>query len=79
LEEFFEVYAGYNRKTKKYYLCEDNARFMNHSNSPNTFYDRNLRQTIAISDIQIGEEITTNYCEFDDHSTDGNLGFTVYE
>lgn len=53
----------------KHVLCADNARFMNHSDSPNTknigFTLENEGITIALKDILKGQEITTNYHEFD--------------
>ena len=44
--------------------CVDNAKFVNHSNSANTF-STTFKQ-IAIVDILKGEEITCNYFEIDD-------------
>ena len=49
--------------TGNYILCSDDARFMNHSDTPNTRTEGN--QTIAIADIRPGDEITCNYYEFD--------------
>jgi SET domain-containing protein len=47
-----------------YYLCADDARFMNHSTSPNT-NDLN-ENTVASRDIARGEELTCDYSRFDD-------------
>jgi len=47
----------------KYVLCSDDAKYMNHSDTPNTRTEGH--QTIAASDIQPGQEITCNYYEFD--------------
>ena len=51
-----------------YYLCVDNARFFNHSNTPNCtsfeFAPDNLGSTIALRDIEIGEELTDDYSKF---------------
>jgi hypothetical protein len=49
--------------TGNYILCSDDAKYMNHSDTPNTRTQGH--QTIAIADIQSGEEITCNYYEFD--------------
>jgi hypothetical protein len=49
--------------TGNYILCSDDAKYMNHSDTPNTRTEGH--QTIAIADIQPGEEITCNYYEFD--------------
>jgi hypothetical protein len=49
--------------TGSYILCSDDAKYMNHSDTPNTRTEGH--QTIAIADIRPGEEITCNYYEFD--------------
>ena len=43
-----------------YILCTDNAKYTNHSLTPN------CSDGFAISDIQEGEEITENYYEYDE-------------
>jgi SET domain-containing protein len=43
-----------------YVLCGDDARFMNHSATPNTFEESEAR-TVAARDIAAGEEITCDY------------------
>lgn len=45
-------------------LCGDNARFMNHSDDPNTG-QLNPDVEIALRDIEVGEELTCNYRTFD--------------
>src|SRR3990167_7333382 len=35
-KNFFQTYAYQNPKTLNYVLCTDNARFFNHSDTPNT-------------------------------------------
>jgi len=55
-------------KSQNYILCGDDARFMNHANPANTHSESNGQyqgHTVAIENIQIGEEITTNYFEYD--------------
>lgn len=61
-KKFLDKYAYRNKGL--YYLCSDDARFMNHSDNANT--DDNTNSTIAIKDINQGEEITCNYATFDD-------------
>jgi len=46
-----------------YVVCGDNARFMNHSETPNC--DDVDDETVAIVDIAEGEEITCDYARFD--------------
>jgi len=50
--------------TKSVTLCADDARFMNHSDNPNTESTDN--GDIAIRDIEAGEEITCDYYKFDE-------------
>ncbi|MGE5260085.1 MAG: SET domain-containing protein [Actinomycetota bacterium] len=42
----------------------DNGRFMNHSMQPNTDF-RIFDKGYALADIEVGEELTCNYHEFD--------------
>jgi uncharacterized protein len=56
LEIYCYKYAG------NYILCSDNAKFINHSDNPNTEDTEN--ETIAARDIEPGEEITSNYRTF---------------
>ena len=44
-------------------LCSDDAKFMNHADSPNTTTQG--EKTIAIRDIPVGAELTGDYREFD--------------
>lgn len=67
--EFLETYCF--KYFGKYYLCVDDARFMNHSAKPNCtdigvddIQDDDLGYTVAIADIQPGEEITCDYRNF---------------
>ena len=65
-------YAYKNPTTGMYVMCGDDARFFNHSDTPNTEdvgFDEGLVQgegvTIAARDIQPGEEMFSNYRSFD--------------
>jgi SET domain-containing protein len=64
VQEIFHHYGFLDVDTNKIILCNDNARFTNHSINPNT-QSSSLMETITIKDIQIGEEITENYFFFD--------------
>lgn len=60
-KEFINTYSfKYNNQ---YILCVDNARFFNHSNTPNcgSIGDN---CTMAQVDINIGDELTDNYFDF---------------
>ena len=69
LQEFMAKYAYLHGRTGKYILCGDNARFTNHSDTPNMLahYPENLEEGIDIAarDIRRGEELTCDYNSFD--------------
>ena len=79
LLDFFKTYATYIKETDEYYLCSDNARFVNHSNNPNGFYDINKKHCITICDIKIGEEITCDYANICDFNKEFGLDFENIE
>lgn len=58
---------GFLEKSGNWYLCGDNSRFSNHSRNSNTQNIFNseglLTHSIALNDIQIGEEILIDYTE----------------
>ncbi|HEY2413437.1 MAG TPA: SET domain-containing protein [Pirellulaceae bacterium] len=60
--QFVERVCYMNGNT--YYICIDDARFMNHSNDPNT-YEKG-QSSIARRRIEAGEEITADYGNYDD-------------
>jgi SET domain-containing protein len=59
----FLNYAFLDKKYDKYMLCGDDGRFFNHSEMPNCD-DSAEDITIALRDIQKGEELTVNYVSF---------------
>jgi hypothetical protein len=67
-------YAYFNARKLRYILCSDDARFMNHSEHPNTLCvgfgadDACEGQTIAARDIAAGEELTEDYWAFEEAS-----------
>ena len=62
-------YIYLDARSANYVFCLDNARFMNHTATPNTegVYpaDQPYGYDIATRDIQAGEELTCDYREFD--------------
>jgi len=57
-------YCYYDKNKQEYVICLDDARFFNHSTSPN-LDERHPTKTIARHDILPGEELTVNYFEYD--------------
>lgn len=77
MREFVRTYAAYSDTKKGYYLCCDNARFFNHSESPNTHYILEQGIVIALCDIPIGTELSSDYREFCDSCKQGDWGFDI--
>lgn len=50
-----------------YKVSLDNDKYFNHSENPNTYESDDMENTYtyALRDINIGEELTTNYNDFD--------------
>jgi SET domain-containing protein len=76
LEQVFVNKYGY-REGNKIFLCSDDAKYFNHSFTPNCidYYHKTWGGvTEALIDINIGDEITSDYTKFDDDSKQ-KLGF----
>lgn len=61
-QERIRNYTYFDPYHKKYILCGDDARFFNHS-LENNCDDSEEDITVAIRDIELGEELTVNYNE----------------
>jgi hypothetical protein len=61
-KQFINIYSY--MRNGLYYLCVDNGRFINHHDEPNTIEDTTREATIASKDINIGDEIVSNYAHF---------------
>jgi hypothetical protein len=69
--EFITKYSFYDKQLNLWILSGDNDRFTNHSDNPNTGPDVEGKM-VALKDIIIGEEITSDYYAID---YDANLKF----
>ena len=66
---FFDTYGYLDRTTKRLILCFDNARFTNHSESPNLrpdYAQDPFGIDVALRDIDAGEELTLDYDDFEE-------------
>lgn len=63
-KEHIRHYAYFNAAEGGYVLCVDNAKFMNHLKEPNCIAVG--LTTIATQNINIGDEITEDYYNFDE-------------
>lgn len=61
----FLDYAYIDFKQNKYVLCFDDQRFINHSSNPNIKSTPDM--DIANRDINIGEELTCNYEDYEEN------------
>jgi SET domain-containing protein len=69
VQEFFAHYGYLDRNVKRIVLCFDDARFVNHSETPNvgTDYAQDAYGLdVALRDIAAGEELTMDYEEFEE-------------
>ena len=60
-------------RLNRYILCCDNARFINHSNTPNIQSDFSTDRygvDVAARDIETGEELTIDYGSVEGHRPD---------
>lgn len=68
----FCAHYGYlDRNVKRIVLCFDDARFVNHSHTPNLHTDYTLDAyglDVALRDIEAGEELTMDYGEFEENA-----------
>ncbi len=76
-QEQFLNYAYLSKKSGKYVLCSDDARFFNHQiptnvtcRVPDGSTIAEALECFAARDIQPGEELTNNYEEFDADPSD---------
>lgn len=76
-QEQFLNYAYLSKRSGKYVLCTDDARFFNHKIPSNVTCgvpgESNVTEALecfATKDIQVGEELTNNYEEFDADPSD---------
>jgi SET domain-containing protein len=62
-------YSYLDKRNHRYVLCGDDARFFNHSDTPNCIDEMNGPnggRTVSLRDIEPGEELTCDYSVFDD-------------
>jgi SET domain-containing protein len=72
-QQYIKKYAYLARG--KLYLCSDHGQFTNHSDAPNVISAPDgSEKEIAARDIKKGEELTSDYREFDEESR-GKLVF----
>lgn len=60
---------------KHYNLDGDSTRHMNHSWTPNIRFCGD--EAIAIRNIEVGEELTTDYSDFDEDFANGDYRFDI--
>lgn len=77
LQIYIYKYCWRSKKSGLYCLASDNGRYFNHSNNPNSLseYRDNEEEvvTVAVLDIQIGEEILDNYSSFECEKSENDV------
>ena len=71
---FFSHYGYLDRNVKRIILCFDDARFVNHSDTPNVVTDYAQDAyglDVALRDMAAGEELTMNYEGFEESAARG--------
>ena len=69
VQQFFSHYGYVDRNLGRIILCFDDARFVNHSDTPNvgTDYAQDPHGLdVALRDIAAGEELTMDYAGFEE-------------
>ena len=67
-QDFLRMYCYMHKGD--YYLCADNGRFFNHSETQNTYESADEQATFALVDISLGDEILSDYSNFGDTPKD---------
>jgi uncharacterized protein len=57
-------YAFFDSLTKRFILSSDDDRFTNHNDNPSTHLE-GAYGTVAVRNIEVGEEVTCDYREFE--------------
>lgn len=65
-QEVILHYGFRNKFNNRFHLNFDNARFMNHSENGNLKLDEKTQCLFATRDIELGEELSQNYSEFEE-------------
>lgn len=74
LQEWFAHFGYVDFHLGRLIVCLDDARFINHSSSPNLRSDYSVDRygpDFAVRDIEAGEELTADYAEFERESDAG--------
>lgn len=77
LQIYIYKYSWRSKKSNLYCFSSDNEKFFNHSYTPNVLSeyreDEEEAVTIAIRDIQVGEEMLDDYNSFEDEKSEDDV------
>ena len=80
---FLARYAYMSKKSHRYILDADDARYFNHSADPNSSTKESVHSSehviTAVRDIKATEEITINYADQEDDLSKSNLLASFYD
>lgn len=78
VQMYMKRYRWLSKKSDKYCMASDDAKYFNHSSTPNTlsayYDDEDEVVTKAIKDINPGDELTDNYGSFEKDFREGEFG-----
>ncbi len=77
LQIYIYKYTWRSKKSKLYCFSSDNGKYFNHSDNPNVLSEHRDDEeevvTVAIRDIEIGEEILDNYNSFEYEKSENDV------
>lgn len=80
IQDYIKEYGWLSKKSGKYCFSSDNGKFFNHSKENNVqsyyFEEHEEVVTLALRDIQIGEELLDDYSSFEEGFADNFFGNT---
>ena len=82
VQVYLAKYAWLSSKSNLYCFSSDNGKYFNHSSDPNvrSEYKEGGEEevvTTAIKDIQVGEEITDDYSNFEEQENSANVLYEI--
>ena len=76
MKHFLRVYSTWHEPTRLWVLCGDNARHVNHSDTPNTVSNAiSFGEDRAAADLPAGAELTSDYRTICDKVRQNGGGF----
>lgn len=76
VQRYLHTYCTWHEQTGLFVLCGDNGRYFNHSETPSTVSNAiSFGEDRAARDLDVGEELTSDYRSICDHVRKNGNGF----